>query len=79
LLRKDGITMGSLTQQQLENARADFLEYDANDNGRVSVEEFTLVMIQYLSAGSVESLLTLVNRDGDDEISWEEFLAEFYG
>lgn len=71
--------MGSLTQQQLENARADFLEYDANDNGRVSVEEFTLVMIQYLSAGAVESLLTLVNRDGDDEISWEEFLAEFYG
>ncbi|MET1069895.1 MAG: EF-hand domain-containing protein [Pseudomonas prosekii] len=71
--------MGGLTQQQLENARADFLEYDANDNGRVSVEEFTLVMIQYLSAGSVESLLTLVNRDGDDEISWEEFLAEFYG
>ncbi|HWH87223.1 MAG TPA: EF-hand domain-containing protein [Pseudomonas sp.] len=69
--------MTKLTNEQVERAQKAFNQYDTNNDGRVTVDEFTEVVEKFLTPEDTEALLEEVNPNGDDEISWEEFLQDY--
>lgn len=69
--------MGTLTEEQLERARKAFMNRDANKDGKLTVAEFSAAIEPFLTPNDFEQLLKEVNPNGDDEISWEEFLADY--
>ncbi|WP_054086015.1 MULTISPECIES: EF-hand domain-containing protein [Pseudomonas syringae group] len=69
--------MTKLTEKQLARAREDFKRYDANGDKKVTVAEFRSTMEKYLTPEDFKALLAKINSDGNDEISWEEFLADY--
>ncbi len=69
--------MSKLTDAQLERVTADFRKYDTDQNGIVTVKEFTQTVEKFLTPEDLESLLKEVNPNDDNEISWEEFLEDY--
>jgi Ca2+-binding EF-hand superfamily protein len=69
--------MATLTSDQLERARKAFSSRDANGDGTLTVEEFSAALKPYLTDESLATLLKEVNPNGDNVISWEEFLKDY--
>lgn len=69
--------MSKLTAEQRERAWNAFKYGDANHDGKLTVDEFTAALKPYLTDEDLEALLKEVNPDGDDEISWQEFLEDY--
>ncbi|MQQ35013.1 EF-hand domain-containing protein [Pseudomonas sp. SZ57] len=69
--------MATLTDKQLARVREDFYRYDTNGDKKVTVAEFRLTMEKYLTPEDFEVLLAKINPDGNDEISWAEFLKDY--
>ncbi|WP_223486656.1 EF-hand domain-containing protein [Pseudomonas sp. A-RE-19] len=69
--------MSKLTDAQLERVTADFKKYDTDQDGIVTVKEFTQTVEKFLTPEDLESLLKEVNPNDDNEISWEEFLDDY--
>ncbi|KPY64339.1 Uncharacterized protein ALO46_01696 [Pseudomonas syringae pv. solidagae] len=69
--------MATLTDKQLARVREDFYRYDTNGDKKVTVAEFRLTMEKYLTPEDFDVLLAKINSDGNDEISWEEFLKDY--
>ncbi|KTC58903.1 EF-hand domain-containing protein [Pseudomonas savastanoi] len=69
--------MTKLTEKQLARAREDFDRYDTNGDKKVTVAEFSSTMEKYLTPEDFKTLLAKVNSDGNDEISWDEFLTDY--
>ncbi|WP_426119187.1 EF-hand domain-containing protein [Pseudomonas sp. DSP3-2-2] len=69
--------MSKLSATQLERVRADFKRLDKNGDGKLTVEEFTTAIADFLTPEDLKQLLAEVDPDKNDEISWEEFLADY--
>ncbi|AVB22059.1 EF-hand domain-containing protein [Pseudomonas syringae USA007] len=69
--------MTKLTEKQLARAREDFDRYDTNGDKKVTVAEFGSTMEKYLTPEDFKALLAKINSDGNDEISWDEFLTDY--
>lgn len=69
--------MSTLTAEQLKRARKAFESRDANGDGVLTVAEFTDAIKPFLTDEDLEQLLREVNPNGDGEITWEEFLADY--
>ncbi|MFK3776409.1 EF-hand domain-containing protein [Pseudomonas sp. NPDC089406] len=69
--------MSGLTDEQLARAKKAFQSRDVNNDGKLTVEEFSEALKPFLSDESLAALLKEVNPNGDDEITWEEFLEDY--
>nr|WP_314493426.1 EF-hand domain-containing protein [uncultured Pseudomonas sp.] len=69
--------MSGLTDEQLARAKKAFESRDTNNDGKLTVEEFSDALKPFLSEESLAQLLKEVNPNGDDEITWEEFLEDY--
>lgn len=69
--------MGTLTEEQLERAEKAFKSRDTNGDGKLTVAEFGQAIESFFTPEDFQQLLTELNPNGDDEISWEEFLADY--
>lgn len=70
--------MPELTSEQLAELREDFSYNDANNDGRLSYDEFA-ELLQDLDAGMTENEARLgfreIDTDRDGAIEFEEFVA----
>jgi Ca2+-binding EF-hand superfamily protein len=69
--------MATLTKEQATRAMKEFHSYDTNQDGTLSVKEFTKALRPFLAEEDLATLLKEMNPDGDDKISYAEFLAAY--
>ncbi|WP_460046833.1 EF-hand domain-containing protein [Pseudomonas sp. S2_H01] len=69
--------MAILTSDQLERAKKAFSSWDTNGDKTLTVEEFSAALKPYLTDETLAKLLKAVNPNGDNVISWEEFLKDY--
>lgn len=69
--------MRPLSTQQIEQLRAVFTHFDADNSGSIDIEELETVfeaMGQKLSQAELQALMDQVDDDGSGEIEFDEFL-----
>lgn len=67
----------ALTEEKIAELKASFAVFDADNDGRISSAELRRVAEAFgegLSQGAVEDIVAAVDRDGDGQISFDEFL-----
>lgn len=69
--------MTELSKEQLERARKAFQSRDKNQDGKLTVEEFSEALKPFLTDATLAALIKEVNPNGDAEITWEEFLEDY--
>jgi len=65
----------SLEPSQIENLRADFEKFDAEQNGEISVKEFHQVLDSKMSPEEVSKIFESIDLDHTGVVHWHEFLA----
>jgi calcium-dependent protein kinase len=65
----------SLEPGQIENLRADFEKFDAEQNGEISVKEFHQVLDSKMSPEEVSKIFESIDLDHTGVVHWHEFLA----
>ena len=68
----------AITVEKLEIARQDFERNDENQDGRLTADEYRRALDGYgIPKETIDKALNELNPDGDDEITWFEFLADY--
>lgn len=67
----------TLAPDQVRAMRTEFLKFDVNSTGVITVNEFRQALsgMQGLSAGDIDDVFNKIDIDHSGQISWHEFLA----
>lgn len=77
-LQADGAGKKLLSDEQLQRVLGELARQDLNGDGRVSVKEFSDAIGPYLTDADLKALLKKVNPNGDAEITFAEYLKDYY-
>ncbi|MFD2643016.1 EF-hand domain-containing protein [Pseudomonas japonica] len=79
----DGLEVGragskTLSDEQLQRILGELGRKDLNNDGKVSVKEFSEVIGPYLPKEDLQALLKKINLNNDAEITFVEYLKDYY-
>ncbi len=79
----DGLEIGrtgskSLSDEQLQRILAELGSKDLNNDGKVTVGEFSDVIGPYLTKEDLQALLKKINLNNDCQITFAEYLKDYY-
>jgi Ca2+-binding EF-hand superfamily protein len=67
----------TITVETLENLRKDFVRYDQNQDGKLTVREYEQAMEPYTSPETLAEAIKELDLDNNNEITWFEFLTDY--
>ncbi|WP_339448800.1 EF-hand domain-containing protein [Pseudomonas sp. EA_5y_Pfl2_R50] len=67
----------AITVEKLETLRNDFVRYDRNNDGKLTVREYELAMEPYTSPETLANAVKELDVDDNAEITWFEFLTDY--
>lgn len=76
-LESNEVIMKKLTKEQLKSLKLQFQRYDKNEDGKLTVAEFSKAVEHYYSPETFKQLLRELNPDNNDKITWKEFLDDY--
>ncbi|MEE1924332.1 EF-hand domain-containing protein [Pseudomonas sp. 148P] len=79
----DGLEIGrtgskSLSDEQLQRILAELGSKDLNNDGKVTVGEFSDIIGPYLTKEDLQALLKKINLNNDCQITFVEYLKDYY-
>lgn len=69
--------MTTLTAEQLARVKKEFESYDTNQDGTLTVEEFTEILERFLTDDTLKDLIRELDPNRDGIISYEEYLNDY--
>lgn len=67
----------AITVEKLENLRNDFIRYDDNHDGRLTVLEYEQAMERFTSPETLAALVKKLDVENNADITWFEFLSDY--
>ncbi|MHA6196871.1 EF-hand domain-containing protein [Pseudomonas wadenswilerensis] len=79
----DGLEVGrtgskTLSDDQLQRILGELNQRDSNNDGKVTVKEFSDAIGPYLTKEDLQGLIKKINLDNDCQISFVEYLKDYY-
>lgn len=68
----------TLSDDQLMRILSEFGNKDLNNDGKITVREFSNGIAPYLTPEDLQALLKKINLNGDSQISFVEYLRDYY-
>lgn len=68
----------ALSDEQLQRILGELMQKDTNNDGKVSVNEFSDAIGPYLTEEDLKGVIKKINLDGNSQISFVEYLRDYY-
>jgi len=79
----DGLEVGragskALSDDQLQRILGELIQRDSNNDGKVTVKEFSEALAPYLTKEDLQGLIKKINLNNDCQITFVEYLKDYY-
>lgn len=68
----------ALSDEQLQRILGELMQKDSNNDGKVTVKEFSEAIGPYLTKEDLQGLIKKINLNNDSQISFVEYLKDYY-